>query len=519
MNDIPPPSTSSSATDSLSDLPSSATANDTDADTSTDTSTTATPIRSNTPTGTVLVPGRDRSGTVLGRTVWDQPPPLPRNRVQRRQITPEDTSRPDTETEDDGDVDMDRTGARDTSPSPERRRHLSIQQRARRAVGIVSDGPDDAPLEVNADAHIIINDDQGGVIGGDGVGVEDGIVSLETNDDFAMGAPPGAPGAIPLDDGRDVRRGFGDDRRRTVAPDVTPRQLTRNLPGPTLGRAGTILAGTNNLGARTGRTRAGDNNDVNTTNGTNLSLDVRRTTSHSHNSHHHRDSDSGPYRDEDVLLSLQLLAYLSKYPHVRQAFYKPRATFHPASVNLPGRGGPGANNGIGAGAGPSKGLNMPTKESLGFFRAFGGARGKEKEKEKLPSSSSKAIHSTSTSTTSHIPTTTTTRHTNVFSLVERFTFRPSSTETGMPNPPPKLPPEIQYWAGVIMRNACRKDESRGGIRQCANSASFVALSDVHANHGISVMWEMGDLSSGICQMSPLSEGQILWKGLSEYSLE
>ncbi|KAF8867556.1 MYND domain-containing protein, partial [Mucidula mucida] len=53
---------------------------------------------------------------------------------------------------------------------------------------------------------------------------------------------------------------------------------------------------------------------------------------------------------------------------------------------------------------------------------------------------------------------------NVFSLVERFTFRPSSSETDTP----KLPPEIQYWAGVIMRNACRKDESRGGIRQCAN---------------------------------------------------
>lgn len=35
-------------------------------------------------------------------------------------------------------------------------------------------------------------------------------------------------------------------------------------------------------------------------------------------------------------------------------------------------------------------------------------------------------------------------------------------------PPFHLPPEIQYWAGVIMRNACRKDDSRGGIRQCAN---------------------------------------------------
>jgi len=29
----------------------------------------------------------------------------------------------------------------------------------------------------------------------------------------------------------------------------------------------------------------------------------------------------GPYRDEDVLLGLQLLGYLSNYPHVRQAFF------------------------------------------------------------------------------------------------------------------------------------------------------------------------------------------------------
>jgi hypothetical protein len=207
MNDPPAPSTSNSATSSVPDLPSSSTANDTDADTSTDVSTTATPVRSNTPTGAALVPGRDCSGTVLGRAVWDKPPPpLPRTRIQRRQSTPKDTSRPDTETEDDGDIDMDRTGAHDTSPSPSLQTHLSIRQLSRRAVGIVSDGPDFAPLEVNADAHIIINDDQGGVIGGDGVTGEDGIVSLETNDDFAMGAPPGAPGAITLDDGRDGRR-------------------------------------------------------------------------------------------------------------------------------------------------------------------------------------------------------------------------------------------------------------------------------------------------------------------------
>ena len=36
----------------------------------------------------------------------------------------------------------------------------------------------------------------------------------------------------------------------------------------------------------------------------------------------------GPYKDEDVLLGLQLLVYLSKYRDVRQAFYKPQASFH-----------------------------------------------------------------------------------------------------------------------------------------------------------------------------------------------
>ncbi|ORE08385.1 hypothetical protein BCV72DRAFT_303774 [Rhizopus microsporus var. microsporus] len=81
-------------------------------------------------------------------------------------------------------------------------------------------------------------------------------------------------------------------------------------------------------------------------------------------------TDAILHREEDILLSLQLLAYLSKYPQIRQAFH---------------------NN--------------------------------------------------------H-------RH-NVFSVVEKFTHRIH-------------PAAIIYWAGVIMRNACRKDEARGGVRQCAN---------------------------------------------------
>ncbi|TFK38974.1 hypothetical protein BDQ12DRAFT_562688, partial [Crucibulum laeve] len=32
--------------------------------------------------------------------------------------------------------------------------------------------------------------------------------------------------------------------------------------------------------------------------------------------------------------------------------------------------------------------------------------------------------------------------------------------------------EIQYWAGVIMRNACRKDKIRGGILLCGKWESY-----------------------------------------------
>ncbi|KAF9197572.1 hypothetical protein BGZ49_001926 [Haplosporangium sp. Z 27] len=76
------------------------------------------------------------------------------------------------------------------------------------------------------------------------------------------------------------------------------------------------------------------------------------------------------YREDDILHSLQLLAYLSKYPSLRSSFHTDSGS-------------------------------------------------------------------------------------NVFAIVEKFTHRTMH------------PMEIQYWAGVIMRNACRKDDSRKGIRQCA----------------------------------------------------
>lgn len=47
-------------------------------------------------------------------------------------------------------------------------------------------------------------------------------------------------------------------------------------------------------------------------------------------------------------------------------------------------------------------------------------------------------------------------HLNIFPMVEKFTPKTSNTS------------DMCYWSGVIMRNSCRKDEARGGVRQCAN---------------------------------------------------
>ncbi|KAF9491169.1 hypothetical protein BDN71DRAFT_1398769, partial [Pleurotus eryngii] len=120
-----------------------------------------------------------------------------------------------------------------------------------------------------------------------------------------------------------------------------------------------------------------------------------------------------------------------------------------------------------------------------LLRTFG--RGKEHANAPIYGSSIAGPSSSSSSSATTVPSTTNgpsppssayktftspnpqpVRQTDVFSLVERFTFRPSASESDLPNVLPKLPQEIQYWAVVIVRNACRKDESRGGIRQCVN---------------------------------------------------
>ncbi|KAH6901333.1 hypothetical protein BKA70DRAFT_1374849 [Coprinopsis sp. MPI-PUGE-AT-0042] len=531
-----------------------------DTDMSADNSITTTPLAS-TPTSSVVIPNRDRAATLLARV----PPPTAHHHnhqhYQPTAVTPStarqrshhhghrsvsaatstDNSRPETETEDDGepdgDVDMDRSTS--ASPLPPHR-NLRLSATRRPPIGIVSNTNDPplAPqtavpggLGLNTDAHIIINQGGGGqadghvgvvavVVDGDD-GVEDGLVSLNTNDDFAMGAPPGAPGAItetPVT-ALPLLLGQGDHRPRhhhhhrhnrnaVDAPDVTPRAGFVGLPETTPGRntgpqmpspiasQRTIRRGGNNNELEPGATplvhppglNSRSNSNNRTVEGLVATTSNHSTSNNAHNSNTNGNSnvDSGPYRDEDVLLALQLLAYLSKYPHVRQAFYKSRVTFHPASVSFTGARGataaavpPPPFSGVGRDKDKERERERGKESSTsgkegggGFLRSF---RGKERASSSNQTTSSSTGPSSSSSSSSTTTTATATgnsnnnnRQTNVFSLVERFTFKPSSTETELPNPPPRLPPEIQYWAGVIMRNACRKDDGRGGIRQCAN---------------------------------------------------
>jgi hypothetical protein len=115
-------------------------------------------------------------------------------------------------------------------------------------------------------------------------------------------------------------------------------------------------------------------------------------------------------REEDVLMSLQLLAYVSKYCNLRKYFQK---------SHLVPRLKIGKEMQLLDGADPAALEAEMDEEEEEYEEEF-----------LLPNDL------------------------NIFPLVEKFTVRYHSTD-------------MQYWAGVVMRNLCRKDDTRGGIRQCA----------------------------------------------------
>lgn len=110
-------------------------------------------------------------------------------------------------------------------------------------------------------------------------------------------------------------------------------------------------------------------------------------------------------REEDVLMSLQLLAYVSKYCGLRSYFQQ--------SHLVP---------------------KLTIGNDLAVFDS----------EEEVEVDDTKAVDEEYL-----LP-----NDFNLFPLVEKFTVRHHNTD-------------MQYWAGVVMRNLCRKDDTRGGIRQCA----------------------------------------------------
>ncbi|KAK7204372.1 hypothetical protein BZA70DRAFT_280596 [Myxozyma melibiosi] len=123
-------------------------------------------------------------------------------------------------------------------------------------------------------------------------------------------------------------------------------------------------------------------------------------------------------REEDVLLSLQLLAYVSKYVNLRECFQK---THLVPSLSMRPELRAKAEEQMANTESKRRGFDDPSldpeDESL------------IEEEYKLPTL-------------------------NLFQLVERFTARAYAEG------------DLSYWASIIMRNSCRKDESRGGVRQC-----------------------------------------------------
>jgi hypothetical protein len=111
-------------------------------------------------------------------------------------------------------------------------------------------------------------------------------------------------------------------------------------------------------------------------------------------------------RDEDVLMSLQLLAYVSKYCNLRSYFQQ---------SHLVPRLKIGNDLAVLDGETPSPNTHAEEDWDAEYL---------------IPNDF------------------------NIFPLVEKFTVRHHSQD-------------MQYWAGVVMRNLCRKDDARGGIRQCA----------------------------------------------------
>ncbi|KAJ1721691.1 hypothetical protein LPJ53_003818 [Coemansia erecta] len=163
------------------------------------------------------------------------------------------------------------------------------------------------------------------------------------------------------------------------------------------------------------------------------------------------------YRHDDVVLTLQLLAYLTKTPSQRQLFHEcPLLSAQMRTIPDPddadaSRSGFGANKGSGNNAG-----SMGTGGGGGSSSVAGGyATAIDLEEAVLA-----AQFSAQANAAAGIPAPRRHKYANdatvdVFSIVERFTVQKA------------FPSDMVYWSSIVMRNSCRREETRNNCRQCA----------------------------------------------------
>ncbi|KAJ1864770.1 hypothetical protein LPJ73_000194 [Coemansia sp. RSA 2703] len=164
------------------------------------------------------------------------------------------------------------------------------------------------------------------------------------------------------------------------------------------------------------------------------------------------------YRHDDVVLTLQLLAYLTKTPSQRQLFHEcpllsaqmrpiPDPTDSDASRSGFGANKSGGNNAgstsTGGGGGGSGGI------AAGYATAID-----------LEEAVLAAQFSAQSNAAAGIPAPRRHKYANeatvdVFSIVERFTVQKA------------FPSDMVYWSSIVMRNSCRREETRNNCRQCA----------------------------------------------------
>ncbi|KAJ2440246.1 hypothetical protein GGF42_007689 [Coemansia sp. RSA 2424] len=192
------------------------------------------------------------------------------------------------------------------------------------------------------------------------------------------------------------------------------------------------------------------------------------------------------YRHDDVVLTLQLLAYLSKTPSQRQQLHECPLLYTQMRA-IYGTGSAGAC------AGPTLQLNAANSSGPSSGYATQGD---------LDSPHRAAQSAAQANAAAGIPVTRRRQSAgdatvDVFSIVEKFTVHKA------------FPSDMAYWSAIVMRNGCRRDETRNYCRQCAYSKC--QKWELHPNEFAKCRrCRKAKYCSKVCQSSAWQEGHRNW---------